>query len=202
MISSLEEFIPVKSIDYVSSLIEKENIQFKIVKERRSKHGDFKRTINGDYIITINRFYNQYRFILTLIHELAHYFVTIKYFKAKPHGKLWKNKFKQLLNPLLDKSVFPNDLLKCLSKHMENPKSTFSYDLELSKVLDKYDNSRQNYSYLDQVKDGEIFFYGDGNRFLKIKKRRKRYLCENLLNKKKYLFLGNAKIKIDENSSN
>ena len=189
MISSLEEFIPVKSIDYVSSLIEKENIQFKIVKERRSKHGDFKRTINGDYIITINRFYNQYRFILTLIHELAHYFVTIKYYKAKPHGELWKNKFKQLLKPLLNKSVFPNDLLKCLSKHKENPKSTYSYDLELSKVLDKYDNSRQKYFYLDQVKDGEIFFYGDGNRFLKIKKRRKRYLCENLLNKKKYLFL-------------
>ena len=202
MISSLEEFIPAKSINYVSTLIEKENIQFKIVKVRRSKHGDFKRTINGNYIITINRFYNKYRFILTLIHELAHYFVTIKYYKAKPHGELWKNKFKQLLNPLLDKSVFPNDLLKCLSKHMENPKSTFSYDLELSKVLDKYDNSRQKYFYLDQVKDGKIFFYGDGNRFLKIKKRRKRYLCENLLNKKKYLFLGNAKIKIDENSSN
>ncbi|MBL6591954.1 MAG: SprT-like domain-containing protein [Flavobacteriaceae bacterium] len=202
MISNLEEFLPVNSINYVSSLIEKENIQFKVVKQRRSKHGDFKRTINGDYIITINRFYNQYRFILTLIHELAHYFVTIKYYKAKPHGKLWKNKFKQLLNPLLDKSVFPNDLLKCLSIHMKNPKSTFSYDLELSKVLDKYDNSRQKYFYLDQVKDGEIFFYGDGNKFLKIKKRRKRYLCENLINKKKYLFLGNTKIKIDENSSN
>ena len=202
MISNLEEFLPVNSINYVSSLIEKENIQFKVVKQRRSKHGDFKRTINGDYIITINRFYNQYRFILTLIHELAHYFVTIKYYKAKPHGKLWKNKFKQLLNPLLDKSVFPNDLLKCLSIHMKNPKSTFSYDLELSKVLDKYDNSRQKYFYLDQVNDGEIFFYGDGNKFLKIKKRRKRYLCENLINKKKYLFLGNAKIKIDENCSN
>lgn len=202
MISNLEEFLPVNSINYVSSLIGKENIQFKVVKQRRSKHGDFKRTINGDYIITINRFYNQYRFILTLIHELAHYFVTIKYYKAKPHGKLWKNKFKQLLNPLLDKSVFPNDLLKCLSIHMKNPKSTFSYDLELSKVLDKYDNSRQKYFYLDQVNDGEIFFYGDGNKFLKIKKRRKRYLCENLINKKKYLFLGNAKIKIDENSSN
>ena len=67
MISSLEEFIPTKSINYVSSLIEKENIQFKIVKVRRSKHGDFKRTINGNYIITINRFYNKYRFILTLI---------------------------------------------------------------------------------------------------------------------------------------
>tara|TARA_X000000950_G_scaffold77749_1_gene97742 strand:- start:3319 stop:3927 length:609 start_codon:yes stop_codon:yes gene_type:complete len=202
MISNLEEFLPVNSINYVSSLIEKENIQFKVVKQRRSKHGDFKRTINGDYIITINRFYNQYRFILTLIHELAHYFVTIKYYKAKPHGKLWKNKFKQLLNPLLDKSVFPNDLLKCLSIHMKKPKSTFSYDSELSRVLDKYDNSRQKYFYLDQVKDGEIFFYGDGNKFLKIKKRRKRYLCENLINKKKYLFLGNAKIKIDENSSN
>ena len=41
MISNLEEFIPVKSINYVSSLIEKENIQFKIVRERKSKHGDF-----------------------------------------------------------------------------------------------------------------------------------------------------------------
>ena len=85
---------------------------------------------------------------------------------------------------------------------MENPRSTFSYDLELSKVLDKYDNSRHKYFYLDQVKDGDTFFYGDGNKFLKIKKRRKRYLCENLLNKRKYLFLGNAKIKLDENSSN
>ena len=115
MISNLEEFIPVKSINYVNSLIEKEKIQFKIVRERSSKHGDFKRTINGDYIITINRFYNPYRFVLTLIHELAHYFVTIKYYKAKPHGTLWKNKFKQLLNPILNKSVFPNDFLKCLS---------------------------------------------------------------------------------------
>ena len=202
MISNFEEFIPVKSINYVNSLIEKEKIQFKIVRERSSKHGDFKRTINGDYIITINRFYNPYRFVLTLIHELAHYFVTIKYYKAKPHGTLWKNKFKQLLNPILNKSVFPNDLLKCLSKHMENPRSTFSYDLELSKVLDKYDNSRHKYFYLDQVKDGDTFFYGDGNKFLKIKKRRKRYLCENLVNKRKYLFLGNAKIKLDENSSN
>jgi hypothetical protein len=67
MISNLKEFIPVKSINYVSSLIEKENIHFKIVRERSSKHGDFKRTINGEYIITINRFYNPYRFILTLI---------------------------------------------------------------------------------------------------------------------------------------
>ena len=106
------------------------------------------------------------------------------------------------MNPILDKSVFPNDLLKYLSKHMENPKSTFSYDLELSKVLDKYDDSRHKYFYLDQVKDGDTFFYGDGNKFLKIKKRRKRYLCENLINKRKYLFLGNAKIRLDENSSN
>ena len=202
MISNLEEFIPVKSINYVNSLIEKEKIQFKIVRERSSKHGDFKRTINGDYIITINRFNNPYRFVISLILELALYYVTIIYYKANPHGTLWKNKFKQLLNPILNKSVFPNDLLKCLSKHMENPRSTFSYDLELSKVLDKYDNSRHKYFYLDQVKDGDTFFYGDGNKFLKIKKRRKRYLCENLVNKRKYLFLGNAKIKLDENSSN
>tara|TARA_B100001063_G_scaffold81050_1_gene75415 strand:- start:858 stop:1466 length:609 start_codon:yes stop_codon:yes gene_type:complete len=202
MITNLKEFIPLKSINYIASLIEKENIQFKIVKERNTKHGDFKRTIYGDYIITINKFYNPYRFVLTLVHELAHYFVTIEHYKPKPHGKLWKSKFKNLLEPILNESVFPKDLLNCLLIHMKEPKSTFSYDLVLSKVLDKYDNSNEKYSYLDEVQDGEIFIYGDGNKFLKIKKRRKRYLCENLHTKRKYLFLGNAKIKIYENSSN
>ena len=85
MISNLKEFIPINSLGYVSSLIENEKIEIKIVNERSTKHGDFKRTRNGDYIITINKFSNQFRFLLTLIHELAHYFVTLEFKNSKPH---------------------------------------------------------------------------------------------------------------------
>jgi len=68
-------------------------------------------------------------------------------------------------------------------------------------VIDKYDLNEQEYSYLDEIDDGQTFVYGDGNKFVKNKKRRKRYLCTNLLTKRQYLFLGNAKIKIYANSS-
>jgi hypothetical protein len=202
MISNLKEFIPINSLGYVSSLIENEKIEIKIVNERSTKHGDFKRTRNGDYIITINKFSNQFRFLLTLIHELAHYFVTLEFKNSKPHGNLWKNRFRNLLNPILNELVFPRDLLKHLINHMKNPKSSFSYDIELSKVIDKYDLKEKEYSYLDEIDIGQIFVYGDGNKFIKNKKRRKRYLCTNLLTKRQYLFLGNAKVKIYENSSN
>ena len=39
MISNLKEFIPINSIGYISSLIENEKIEIKIVNERSTKHG-------------------------------------------------------------------------------------------------------------------------------------------------------------------
>ena len=123
MISNLKEFIPINSLGYVSSLIENEKIEIKIVNERSTKHGDFKRTRNGDYIITINKFSNQFRFLLILIHELAHYFVALEFKNSKPHGNLWKNRFRNLLNPILNELVFPRDLL-CLLYTSPSPRDS------------------------------------------------------------------------------
>ena len=72
----------------------------------------------------------------------------LEFKNSKPHGNLWKNRFRNLLNPILNELVFPRDLLKHLINHMKNPKSSFSYDIELSKVIDKYDLSSNNLSIL------------------------------------------------------
>ena len=184
MIKELETYIPSNLVLYVRSLVENEAIDFKVVNQRSTKHGDF-RYNNDRYTITINKTSNKYRFLLTLIHELAHFFVFKNNRLAKPHGLLWKQKFQSLLNPILSELI----------DHMKNPKSSFCYDINLSKKLDLYDNTN-DIVYLDQLNDGEIFYYRNLGKFKKINKRRKRYLCLRIDNDKKYLFLGSAKVKL------
>jgi len=193
MIKELETYIPSNLVLYVRSLVENEAIDFKVVNQRSTKHGDF-RYNNDRYTITINKTSNKYRFLLTLIHELAHFFVFKNNRLAKPHGLLWKQKFQSLLNPILNKEYFPINLLSELIDHMKNPKSSFCYDINLSKKLDLYDNTN-DIVYLDQLNDGEIFYYRNLGKFKKINKIRKRYLCLRIDNDKKYLFLGNTKVK-------
>ena len=194
MIKELETYIPSNLVLYVRSLVENEAIDFKVVNQRSTKHGDF-RYNNDRYTITINKTSNKYRFLLTLIHELAHFFVFKNNRLAKPHGLLWKQKFQSLLNPILSKDYFPINLLSELIAHMKNPKSSFCYDVNLSKKLDLYDNLNDSV-YLDQLNDGEIFSYRNLGKFKKINKRRKRYLCLRIDNDKKYLFLANTKVKL------
>ena len=194
MIKELETYIPSNLVLYVRSLVENEAIDFKVVNQRSTKHGDF-RYNNDRYTITINKTSNKYRFLLTLIHELAHFFVFKNNRLAKPHGLLWKQKFQSLLNPILNQEYFPINLLSELIVHMKNPKSSFCYDINLSKKLDLYDNVNDNV-YLDHLNDGEIFYYKNLGKFKKINKRRKRYLCLRMDNDKKYLFLGSTKVKL------
>ena len=194
MTKELETYIPSNLVLYVRSLVENEAIDFKVVNQRSTKHGDF-RYNNDRYTITINKTSNKYRFLLTLIHELAHFFVFKNNRLAKPHGLLWKQKFQSLLNPILNKEYFPINLLSELIDHMKNPKSGFCYDIKLSKKLDLFDNINDNV-YLDQLNDGEFFNYRNLGKFKKINKIRKRYLCLRIDNNKKYLFLGSTKVNI------
>ena len=163
MIKELETYIPSNLVLYVRSLVENEAIDFKVVNQRFTKHGDF-RYNNDRYTITINKTSNKYRFLLTLIHELAHFFAFKNNRLAKPHGLLWKQKFQSLLNPILSKEYFPINLLSELIDHMKNPKSSFCYDINLSKKLDLYDNVNDNV-YLDQLNDGEIFYFRNLGKF-------------------------------------
>ena len=187
--------IPKNSIYYVKSLIEIEDLKIKVVNKRKTKHGDFRKGKNNS-IITINKTDNKYLFLLVIIHEFAHYNVFKKRIKTAPHGLGWKNEYKKLLNPVLNSKVFPNKLLELLNIHMISPRSSFSYDSPLVKELNKYDSSNKDFIYLDKIKDGKKFKYGNGKVYKKIKKRRKRYLCIENNSGRKYLFLPHAKVEL------
>ena len=193
--NDLLSLIPKNSIPYIKSLTENKDLNIKIVNKRKTKHGDFRKFKNR-YLITINYTENKYLFLLVLIHEVAHYVVFKNNIKTTPHGIPWKNEYHKLLAPVLNNDCFPVRLLELLKLHMINPKSSFSYDSQLVKELNKYENDFMGFTYLDNIDDGSKFLYEKDKIFKKIKKRRKRYLCIDTVSKRKYLFLPHAKVEL------
>jgi Zn-dependent peptidase ImmA (M78 family) len=72
----LLSFIPPAAKPQVIEILEAIPIEIKITQKRLSKHGDFRRQLNGTSLITINSTPNPYRFLITLLHELAHFKVS------------------------------------------------------------------------------------------------------------------------------
>ena len=187
------EKIPLASVDYVKSLIYSENVIIKIKKTRKTKHGDFSVNKNGLKLITINESLNKYRFLITLIHEISHYFTFKNYGKyIKPHGVEWKNTFRSLLLPVINSDVFPNDVLKTLAAYTKNPKASTDTDLNLSLTLNKYNTNQSE--YVSSLSNGTVFQASNDRTYIMIKKLRKRYECMDVLTKKLYLFSPNVSI--------
>ena len=137
--SSFRKFVPQMSNNKLDAWVQELMIDIKITKPRRFKLGDFKARGNR-FEITINNNLNKYLFLITLTHELAHAFVFKQYQNnVKPHGRVWKDTFKSLMLNFLNPDCFPADILQHLSRHMLNPKASTFADLELVKVLKKYD---------------------------------------------------------------
>ena len=188
------EKIPLASVDYVKSLIYSENIVIKLKKTRKTKHGDFSVNKNGLRLITINESLNKYRFLITLIHEISHYFTFKNYGKyIKPHGVEWKNTFRSLLLPVINSDVFPNDVLKTLAAYTKNPKASTDTDLNLSLTLNKYNTNQSE--YVSSLSNGTVFKASNDRTYIMIKKLRKRYECMDVLTKKLYLFSPNVSIR-------
>ena len=185
--------IPVESKDYVTNLIKSNNIKILLKKKRRTKYGDFSIKKNGKMMITLNSDLNIYRFLITLIHEISHFLVYKSFgFSVKPHGSEWKNKFKELLLPVINSKIFPEDILKFIASYAINPKASTDSDLNLSVALNKYNSEKTQY-VLDLSK-GSIFQAHNGKSYKIIKKLRKRYECIELSTNKLYLFSPNVKI--------
>ena len=126
------DYIPVNSFDYVKKIISEDNLVLKVVKERKTKHGDFRKLKNGSNQITLNYNKNQFRFLITLIHELAHFRVSNNRNKTvRPHGIEWKKTFKKMMLPLLNNKIFPDELLSKFSKDLSE--TTFNEIRELKK---------------------------------------------------------------------
>ena len=196
MTDLIAHYIPDRSLSYVQELLKQDGLVVKIKSERKTRHGDYRRLSNGRHQITINSNLNPYRFLITLIHEIAHFEVYNTFgTQIKPHGKEWKQQFQQLMLPMINPEVFPEDILPLIANYFRNPKASTDTDVKLAFGLKQYDPPN-DLSFIFQVPEGSSFRMYNGRVFRKGKKRVKRHEAVELNTGKLYLFNPNAEVEV------
>jgi SprT protein len=192
MTEKLSKYLPENSVHLVAEILTQHPITIKIVNNRATKHGDFRKMSNGKVQITLNNSLNQYQFLLTLIHEIAHFTTHKKYNRVKPHGIEWKRAFQHLMLPFVRPAIFPEELLPYLANYLKNPKASTGSDVNLTYALKKYDENLDK-NYIFELEHGSIFTFNNKT-FKKGSIRRTRIECIELHSKRTYLFNQNAEV--------
>ena len=184
----LRQHIPESALPYCFMLWQQNPFLLKITKSRQSKVGDFVSRRGAAYQqITLNHDLNPYLFLVTYIHEVAHLHVFLKKGnRVEPHGEEWKTTFKQLMLPLLQKTVFPDEILHVLNSHMVNPKASSFADADLTKAFRLFDKNAHQFSCLSDLPEGSVFQF-QKRYFKKGKLKRTRILCCEIKTKRNYL---------------
>ncbi len=192
--SILLKYIPQPSVQPVFELIKNHNVHLKIVNERVTRHGDYRKLPTGQHQITVNANLNPYRFLITLVHEIAHLVAFQKYgHSIKPHGREWKHTFQYLMLPFIRPEVFPHSLLPLLALHFKNPKASSDTDARLSLALKQYDPPNDK-NFIFEIPPGGLFRLYNGKIFKRGPRRVKRYECIEVATGRIYLFNPNAEV--------
>lgn len=187
-----QNFIPEKAIPFVQFLIDEHSFELKIVNQRQTKHGDFRKLANGKYQITVNNNLNEYQFLLTLVHEIAHHVTHQKFGRVQPHGKEWKAVFQHLMLPFLRPEIYPKEMLPFLANYLKNPKASTDSDTKLSLALREF-KAEEGKTFIFQIPVNHYFSYKNII-YKKGNLRRTRVECLNMNNKKVYLFNKNVEV--------
>jgi len=191
---ALTRFLPEGTVEYVADLIINYECHFKITEKRKTKLGDYRFPHNGKgHRISVNGDVNKYGFLITTIHEFAHLTTYNKYKRSvSPHGQEWKDEFKDLFEPLFELSELPTDIELALKNYLKNAKASSCSDDKLMRVLKRY-NKNTEAVLVEQLEIGTKFKL-NSKTFVRGRKLRKYYLCQEFGTKKEYKVLGLAEV--------
>ena len=190
----LENYIPARALNYTASLLSSDSIILHVSRPRNTKAGHFKKHARHQIPeISINSNLGEERFLFTLIHEIAHWKSFEEHGRSiRSHGPEWKSCFRDLMLPLLHPEVFPDELLGPIGSHMKSPKASTIADPVLQLAFDSVEGIER--TFLHQLEEGARFQIRKGRQFIKGPKKRTRYLCKDLNNKRMYLVPGSAPV--------
>lgn len=186
----LNQYLPPGSFEEVSHYLQHYKVQLTITRERKSVLGDYRnKHADKTHRISINGNLNQYAFLITLLHELAHLFTYERFgHRVMAHGPEWKNEFSKVLAQFLLKKIFPPDIHKILLTTLQNPAASSCADTALLRVLHRYDKIKEGMSLIETLPIGSTFKIKGGREFKKAEKVRKRFKCVEVATGKMYLF--------------
>lgn len=190
-VSVLEQFLPPHTLPFLKKWFGDYPCHLKITKNRNSKLGDYRKLPDKSHQITINGTLAPHLFFFVLTHELAHLLAFEKYGrKIAPHGQEWKATFRAML--LESMSVYQEDLQRILMKFSASPKANFMASPDLVKYFHK--DADDGFVFIENLIVGEKFSFKN-EIFLIEETAKKRYLCKNINNGKRYYFKSLAQVK-------
>ncbi len=189
-LQALIEYLPPDTFEPVAAFLQQYKVHLTISRERKSILGDYRNAVpNRNHRISVNGNLNQYSFLITLLHELAHLLTFDKYGnRVQSHGKEWKTVFGSLLAQFIKSKVFLADIEKELIASLSNPAASSCAEDGLMRVLRRYDAKAEGQMLVEEIPAQSLFKLKDGRVFKKGERLRKRYRCEEVGSKKVYLF--------------
>jgi hypothetical protein len=188
--SALIPYIPEGSYESVLHYIYLYKVQLTVTKQRHTILGDYRHAFGAKgHRISVNGNLNQYSFLITLLHELAHLFTYEKYGnKVASHGNEWKKEFGLILQEFVMKKIFPPHLETVLLQSLRNPAASSCGDEKLLRELKNYDSKQSGSFFVEQLAVNSLFEIKGGRIFSRGEKIRKRYKCKEIATGKFYLF--------------
>jgi hypothetical protein len=189
-LAALSDFLPAGSFAMVEPYLMHYKVHLTITRTRTTVLGDY-RNAHADkaHRITVNGNLNAYAFLITLLHELAHLIVYIRFgHRVQSHGKEWKQQFAEILKPFLVSGVFPTDVKNHLTKSSAALPASSCADDMLMRILRRYDPVKNGYVLIEELESGDCFEISNGRLFKRLEKIRKRYKAIDLQNQRVYLF--------------
>ena len=189
-LNQLQTYLPPHTFEAVHQYLHQYQVHLTVARERKSILGDYRHRTHGKtHRISVNGNLNAYSFLITLLHELAHLLTFEKFGnKVQSHGKEWKVIFGQLLDRFIKQQIFPADINYALLQSLQNPAASSCADEVLLRVLKTYDKKKDNFVFVENLLEGQLFKTHDGKVFKKGEKMRKRFKCIEVATKRLYLF--------------
>lgn len=195
----LSKYLPEHAVAPVFDLIVQNEVHLRVVNQRVTRHGDYRKGASGKHEITVNANLNKYKFLITLIHEIAHLVAFEKFGRnIKPHGNEWKYTFQRLMVPYIRPEIFPAQLLPLVARHFKNPSASSDVDATLTLALKQFD-AQNDKNYIFEIPYGSRFRIQNGKIFQKGALRVKRYECIEISSGRLYLFNPNAEVELLHN---
>lgn len=188
-ITLLEQFLPQNSSIFIQKWLKEEHCHIRITKNRESKLGDYKPLREGGHQITINSTLEPIFFFFVLTHELAHLITFVENRKVLPHGKEWKQNYRNML--LESIHIYPENLQPLIINFSKSPKANFMANPELVRYF--YSNPTEDSAFIDDFCVGSKFRYRK-HEYLIEERRKKTYLCKNLHTGRKFIFKSCARV--------
>jgi hypothetical protein len=114
-----------------------------------------------------------------LLHEIAHWLVDVPGKKVEPHGQIWQDKFRELMQPIMVSEIFSESQLQILQHETRAGHTGACFSPRLKRLLDPNAQDEGLPELLDLPHGA--YFYHDNRPFLLLQKRRSRAVCLELI---------------------